>query len=147
MDDFRPRLATPPLLDGEIDEFDDYFEDEFSTNFGDSEQPPIYAEPLFLHETKRVAAMPTSASVHSDLSERGWTSDATSNFSIAQSEGGWMLNHHRKRRIKRSLPRVTTVYKTRRTTARGVGGLLGLGGRRSRETVVDCGAIVSTPSG
>ena len=127
----RPRLNTPPPSTSDEDE-EDYFEDEFG-----GVDSAVYSEPVFLHETARVASMGAA----SDISDLGMISDAASSVisRVAQSEGGWNLHGGGRRRRRRSLP--TVQYRTSRTTSTGL-----LGWRR-RETVVDAGSLVRLPSG
>ena len=141
------------------DEEDDYFEDDFypkNNSVNMNREPPVYAEPVFLHETVRVASMGSNPPSISGMaaSEDGFFSDGGASASAASSvasrvvsEGGWALRRpssSRWRQRKRSLPPTTVQYRTTKTTSTGAGGLLGWG---RRETVVDCGAIVRMPSG
>ncbi len=142
----RPRLKTPPpLSDEEEEEEEDYFEDDVVMADGGVDSA-VYSEPVFLHETARVASMSAAASDVASDCDFASVSAASSVISRVQSEGGWML-HNRggggggggRRRRRRSLP--TVQYRMLRTTSTG------LLGWRKKETVVDCGAIVRMPSG
>ncbi len=114
---------------------DDMTEQESSN----SSSNHVYSEPVFLHETARVASMASMSSIGSIGRSSVSRSDARSLFSNVSrtSRLSSCASTSRSSTLSSQMP--TVVYRTKKTTASGF--------FKKRSTVIDCGAYTRLPNG